>query len=61
MIAHDVDQGNVGSPSVVQVGESIAEPRPEMEECGGRPASNASVTVGSAGDHSFKKPQYTAH
>ncbi len=36
VVAHDVDDRGAGAPGVVQVGQAVAEPRPEVEQGGGR-------------------------
>ena len=61
MVADDVDDRAVGPPGVVEVGQPVAEPGPEVEQRGRRPTGHPGVPVGGAGGHPLEQGQDAAH
>jgi hypothetical protein len=61
VITDHVDEGNVGTPSVVQIGEAISEAGPEVKQGDSRFAGNAGVAISGTGDHTFEKSQHATH
>ena len=61
MLADDVDDARLRLPRVVQVGQAIGQPGPEVQQCCGGLAGHAVVAVRGAGDHAFEQAQLAAH
>jgi hypothetical protein len=61
MFTDNVDDARACAFRVVEIGETIAKARPEMQKRGRRFASDTVVTIGCAGDNTFEKPEHTAH
>ena len=61
VVADDVDDRGVGAPRVVQVGEAVAEPGPEVQQRRGRAAGHPRVPVGRAGGHALEEAEHAAH
>ena len=60
VIADDVDQRGHRLVGVVQIGEAVAQPRPEMQQGRRRLVGHAPVAVGGAGDDALEQPEHTA-
>jgi hypothetical protein len=61
VVADDVDDRRAGLAGVVQVGEAVAQPRPEVQQRGGRAPRHAAVAVGRAGGDALEKREHAAH
>ena len=61
VVAHDVDDRRAGSSRVVQVGQPVAEPGPEVEQRRRRTACHASVAVRGTGDDALEEAEHAAH
>jgi len=61
VIADDRDDRRPGAPGVVQVGEPVGHPGPEVQEHHGGAAGHAGVAVGGAGGHALEQREHAAH
>ena len=61
VVADDVDHRRAGLAGVVQVGQAVAEARPEVQQRGRRPVGHAGVAVGGAGDDALEQAQHGPH
>lgn len=61
MVAHDVDHRRAAAAGVVEVGQPVAEARPEVQERGGRLAGHAGVAVRRRGHDPFEQAEDAAH
>ena len=61
MIAHDIDHGRARALGVMQVGQAIAQARPQVQQRGGGLVGHARITVGGAGHDTFEQAQHAAH
>ena len=61
MVADDVDDRCRGASRVVQVGETVREPGPQVQQRARRLAGHAAVAVGGAGRDAFEKAQDGTH
>jgi hypothetical protein len=61
VVADDVDDGCVGPTGVVEVGQAVAEARPEVQQRRGRFVGHAAVAVGGARDDAFEERKYAPH
>jgi hypothetical protein len=61
VFAHDVHDGRARLAGIVEVGESVGEARPEVQERGGGTAGQAGVTVGRSRTNAFVQAEHTAH
>src|SRR5207253_3253003 len=61
VVADDVDYGSARPTRVVQVGEPVPEPGPEVQQGRRRTVGHAAVAVGGAGDDTLEQPEHTAH
>jgi hypothetical protein len=61
MVTHHVDDARARLAGVVQVGQPVAEARPQVQQRGRGLARHAPVAVGRAGDHAFEQAQHAAH
>jgi hypothetical protein len=61
MLAHDADDGNMRPAGVMQIGEAVAQTRPEMKERTRRPLAHPRVSVCGAGDDSLEETEHTPH
>ena len=61
VVADDVDDRGVRAARVVQVGDAVAEPGPEVQQRGGGPVGHAGVAVGGAGDDALEQAEHRAH
>ena len=61
VVAHDVDERRAGPPCIVQVGQPVAEARPEMQQGRRRPAGDPPVAVGGTGDDALEEAEDAAH
>ena len=61
VVADDVDDRRLALARVVQVGEPVAEARPEVQQGGRGPAGHAAVAVGRAGRDAFEQREHAAH
>ncbi len=60
MVADDIDDRRRGAPGVVQIGEAVGEPRPQMEQRRRRLFLHAAITVGHSGDGAFEEAENRA-
>ena len=61
MLADDVDDAGMRLLGVVQVGDRIAEPRPQMQQGRRRPPGHAPVAVRRARHHALEQAEHGAH
>jgi len=61
VVADQVDDGRMGAPGVVQVGDSVGKAGPQMQQRGRRRAAHAAVAVGAAGADVLLQAQHAAH
>ncbi len=61
VVADHVHHRGAGPPGVVEVGDAVAEARPEVEQGGGGPARHPAVSVGGSGDDAFEEPEDPPH
>ncbi len=61
VVADDVDDRRLTLARVVQVGEPVAEARPEVQQRGRGPVGHAAVAVGRAGGDAFEQREHAAH
>ena len=61
MLAHDVDDARSGLFGIVQIGQTVTQTRPQVEQCAGWFVCHAVVTIRGTGDDAFKEAQHTAH
>ncbi len=61
VVADDVDDRRVRLAGVVQVGEAVAQPRPEVEQRRRGAAGHAGVAVGGAGGDALEERQHAPH
>ncbi len=61
MVPHDVEYRAPGTTGVVQIGQAVPEPRPQMEQGRRRSAGHAGVPVGRPGGHALEKSEDTPH
>ena len=59
--ADDVHHRRIAAAGVVQVGDTVGQTRPNMQQGKRRLAGHAAVAVGGAGDHVLLQAQYGAH
>ena len=61
MLADDVDDAGARLLRVVQIGQPVAQARPQVQQGGGRLAGEPVIAVGRAGDHALEQAQHAAH
>jgi hypothetical protein len=61
MVADDVDHPRRRLVGVVDVGEPVGQPRPQMQQGRRRPVAHPVVPVGRPGHHPLEQPQDAAH
>jgi hypothetical protein len=61
VITDHVDEGYVGSTSVVEICETITETGSKVKQRDGRLAGDAGVAIGGTGDHTFEESQHAPH
>ena len=61
VVADDVDHRRVAAPGVVQIGEPVREPGPEMQQRRGGLVGHAGIAVGGAGHRALGEAEHAAH
>ena len=61
MIAHQIDDRRAGAPGVVQVGQPVGQPRPEVQQGCRRLVGHPRIAIRRAGDHAFEQAEHAAH
>ena len=61
VVAHDVHDRRPGPAGVVQVGDPVAEARPQVQQRGRRATRHPAVAVGRPGDDSLEEPEDGPH
>jgi hypothetical protein len=61
VIADDVDERHVAAPGVVEIGPTIGETGPQMQERRGGSTTHARESVGGARRDTFKETEHPAH
>ena len=61
VIADDIDERGLRAPRIVQVGETIGEARPEMEERRSGLFGDAAIAVRHAGHRAFEQAEDRSH
>ena len=57
VIADDIDDGRGGPARIVQIGQAVGQPGPEMKQRGGRLAGDPPVAIRGARRNAFKQAQ----
>ena len=61
MLADDVDHRAARLLGVVQIGDAVAQPRPEMQQRRGRLVGHAGIAVRRTGRHALEQAQHATH
>jgi hypothetical protein len=61
VLANEVDNGHACPACIVQIRETVAETRAEMQEGAGGFFSHARIAVGGSGDNAFEETEHAAY
>jgi hypothetical protein len=61
VLTNNIDDWYLSPAGVVQVGEPIAQARPEMKKRTSRLLHHARVSIGGSGHNSFEKAEHAPH
>ena len=61
LVAHHVENGRLRAPRIVQIGKSIAQARPAMQQGDRRRLRHSPVTIGCAGRDALEQAEHAMH
>ena len=61
VLTDNVDDAGARLLRVMQIGQTIAQPRPQMQQRCRRLAGHAVVTIGRSGHHALEQPENATH
>ena len=61
LVAHHVENGRLRAPRIVQIGKSIAQAWPAMQQCDRRLLRHPPVAIGRAGRDALEQAEHAMH